>query len=74
VRFFRLRLLFLWLLLLFVLLGDRARGQRERTANQYGYQFFHVILSSVFVVIYSTSLRVTERLLVPESGHSPPDS
>jgi hypothetical protein len=36
-RFFRLHFLFLWLLLLFVLLGDRARGERERTANQYGY-------------------------------------
>jgi hypothetical protein len=48
-RFCRLRLLFLWLLLLFVLLGDRARGQRERTANQYGYNFFHVTLSSGLV-------------------------
>src|SRR5262245_13624841 len=41
-RFCRLRLLFLMRLLLFVLLGDHARGQCERTANQYGYNFFHV--------------------------------
>src|SRR5262249_30816420 len=48
VRPCRLRLLFLWLLLLFVLLGDHARGHRERTANQYSYNFFHVTLSSGF--------------------------
>jgi hypothetical protein len=52
-------------LLLFVLLSDRASHQGERTANQYGYNFFHVtsFVESCLLFI-RIHLRVLERVLI----------
>jgi hypothetical protein len=46
---------------------------REQLINMV-INFFMLFFRRFFVVIYSNSLRVTERLLVPESGYSPTNS
>jgi hypothetical protein len=61
--------LLLWLLLLFVLLGDRAGGQHQRTADQYGYEFFHRVSFVGFLCYLFKSLHVTKRLLVRGCGY-----
>jgi hypothetical protein len=64
-RFCRRRFFSLWFLLLLVLLGHCAGDQRKRTANQYGYEFFHLTFFVGFICRLFENSGITERLFVP---------